>query len=59
MTYATCPYCHNRYCPAIGRDRHLCSSCGRIYTHFPSKLHSQVKATSTLFRIRLAKILEE
>lgn len=58
MTRATCPYCQNPYCPAIGQNRYLCPNCRRVYTRHPTSFESGVKATSTLFRIRMAKILE-
>ena len=59
MTRATCPYCHNRHCPSIGGSQYLCARCGRVYTFYPTRFESQVKATSTVFLMRLARIMEE
>ena len=59
MTRATCPYCHNRHCPNIGGSQYLCARCGRVYTYYPPSFESKVKATSTVFLMRLARILEE
>lgn len=31
MTRATCPYCQNPHCPAVGDNEYLCASCGKVF----------------------------
>ena len=46
MTRATCPYCQNPHCPAIGDNEYLCASCGQTFR--PGYVTVKEAATGTV-----------
>lgn len=59
MNHETCPRCGEKFCPAVGPHRFLCTRCGSEFVRYPTSFESQVKAVGAAFRLGLAKILKD